>query len=343
MPYLNSNNVVIRNSNTMDTVKLVDMLSKLGVIKRKKRRVKRQVPEPVVMENPLASASRFLGSRPLINISNNADSAKIGEADAIRREAFYHVGRLTDAINRQNVRDGEPTRMQPNARIERDTQTEQPEANDAEMQTDDTGIPAINAGEMDRVGPNDETDEMQDDRIIDYAGEGGDGMVDDEDEGDESDWLMPVPIGRVFMTPEKAPEPFQPPESEGEPPEPEDEDIVDAPRSPEYPPAGEETPEPSAVYEPERYIENNQLNRVLGGLITSGFPKLKAPSKMNVNQINELTGQFLRAVGKQFPDDADTYRQALEPIITNSRMTKPQKHQLLRDTIESFARSKNLV
>lgn len=304
MPYLNSNNVVIRNSNTMDTVKLVDMLSKLGVIKRKKRRVKRQVPEPVIMETPLASATRFLGSRPLINISNNADAAKIGEADAIRREAFYHVGRLTDAINRQNVRDEEPARMQPNARIERDTQTEQPEANDEEMQPDDTGIPAINAGEMDRVGPNDETDEMQDDRMIDYAGEGGDGMVDDEDE---------------------------------------DKDFVDAPRSPEYPPAGEVTPEPSAVYEPERYIENSQLNTVLSGMIISGFPKLKAPSKMNVNQINELTGQFLRAVSKQFPDDADTYRQALEPIITNSRMTKPQKHQLLRDTIESFARSNNLV
>jgi len=304
MPYLNSNNVVIRNSNTMDTVKLVDMLSKLGVIKRKKRRVKRQVTEPVAIETPLASATRFLGSRPLINISNNTDAAKTGEADAIRREAFYHVGRLTDAINRQNVRGDEPTRMQPNARIERDSQTEQPDANDVEMQTDDTGIPAINAGEMDRIGPNDETDEMQDDRIIDYAGEGDDGMVDDEDE---------------------------------------DKDFVDGPRSPEYPPAGEVTPEPSAVYEPERYIENNQLNRVLSGLITSGFPKLKAPSKMNVNQINELTGQFLRAVSKQFPDDADTYRQALEPIITNSRMTKPQKHQLLRDTIESFARSNNLV
>jgi len=288
----------------MDTVKLVDMLSKLGVIKRKKRRVKRQVTEPVAIETPLASATRFLGSRPLINISNNTDAAKTGEADAIRREAFYHVGRLTDAINRQNVRGDEPTRMQPNARIERDSQTEQPDANDVEMQTDDTGIPAINAGEMDRIGPNDETDEMQDDRIIDYAGEGDDGMVDDEDE---------------------------------------DKDFVDGPRSPEYPPAGEVTPEPSAVYEPERYIENNQLNRVLSGLITSGFPKLKAPSKMNVNQINELTGQFLRAVSKQFPDDADTYRQALEPIITNSRMTKPQKHQLLRDTIESFARSNNLV
>ncbi len=281
----------------MDTVKLVDMLSKLGVIKRKKRRVKRQVTEPVAIETPLASATRFLGSRPLINISNNADAAKTGEADAIRREAFYHVGRLTDAINRQNVRDGEPTRMQPNARIERPREEEE----DVSIQVADDDVPDINDAEMDRVGPNDETAEMQDDRIIDYAGEGGDGMVDDEDE---------------------------------------DKDFVDGPRSPEYPPAGEVTPEPSALYEPERYIENNQLNRVLSGLITSGFPKLKGG--MNLNQINELSGQFIRAVSKQFPDDAEAYRQALEPIA-NSRMKKPEKYKLLRDTIESFSRSNNLV
>ena len=279
----------------MDTVKLVDMLSKLGVIKRKKRRVKRQVPEPVAIETPLASATRFLGSRPLINISNNADSAKIGEADAIRREAFYHVGRLTDAINRQNVRDGEPTRMQPNIPIERPREEEE----DVSIQAVDDDVPDINDVEMDRVGPNDETAEMQDDRIIDYAGEGGAGLVDDEDE---------------------------------------DKDFVDGARSPEFPPP--ETPEPSALYEPERYIENNQLNRVLSGLITSGFPKLKGG--MNLNQINELSGQFIRAVSKQFPDDADTYRRALEPIAS-SRMRKPEKYQLIRDTIERFSLSKNLV
>jgi hypothetical protein len=267
------------------------------------------------METPLASASRFLGSRPLINISNNADSAKIGEADAIRREAFYHVGRLTDAINRQNVRDEEPTRMQPNARIERprpetedvsiqaEPETEdvsiqaEPETEDVSIQAVDDDVPDINDVEMDRVGPNDETAEMQDDRIIDYAGEGGDGMVDDEDE---------------------------------------DKDFVESPMQPPEPP----TPEPSAFYEGERYIENKQLNRVLSGLVIGGFPKLKGG--MNLNQINELSGQFLRAVSKQFPDDADIYRRVLEPIAT-SRMKKPEKYQLLRDTIESFARSNNLV
>lgn len=282
----------------MDTVKLVDMLSKLGVIKRKKRRVKRDVP-PVVVETPLASATRFLGSRPLINISNNADAAKTGEADAIRREAFYHVGRLADAIDRQNVRDEEPTRMQPNARIERPREDE----DDVSIQVADDDVPDINDVEMDRVGPNDETTEMQDDRIIDYAGEGSEGLVDDEDE---------------------------------------DKDFVEAPRSPEYPPPGEVTPEPSNVYEPERYIENFKLNDILRSQVVFGdFQKLK--SSMTVTQINELTGKFLEGVSKRFPDDADQYRQILEPIVTNSRMKKPQKYQLLRDTIEGFARSNNLV
>lgn len=210
MPYLNSNNVIIRNTNAMDTVKLFDMLSKLGVIKRKKRRVQRQ---PAAIEAPIPAATRFLGSSPIINVSNNTDAAKIGEADAIRREAFYHVGRLTDAINRQQRADAEePARMQPIQHIEREV----PETQNMEIQTDDSGLPNVDDAEMDRFGPNDKTAEMADDRIIDYAGESGAGLVDDE--GDDGDWVSQEGEISVPAKPEEnvmLPEPIVRPEIDG--------------------------------------------------------------------------------------------------------------------------------
>lgn len=187
MPYLNSNHVIIRNSNTMDTVKLIDTLSKLGVIKKKKKRSGRKMEEAQsqMESTPFESAQRFLQSPAIRTLRDNTvdDSAKRAELERIRREAFGHVARVTDALERQREEQAqEPTRFQPVARIPR-SESEQMTNEDVEIQgVNNDVVPNVNDAEMDRVGPNDKVDEMVDDRNISYAGEDGRGLVFDEED-----------------------------------------------------------------------------------------------------------------------------------------------------------------
>jgi hypothetical protein len=188
MPYLNSNNVIIRNSNAMDTVKLIDMLSKLGVIKKKKRRAtkKTQQPQPEIQETPAQSAQRFLTSRPVISLQQNPDTAKMVDIERIRREAFGHIGRLTDAVERQRDEMDEQQRMVATPRIRRFQEpTEEEiidESVDVEGIDEGSAIPSVNEAEMDRLGANDATEEMQNDRLVGYAGEDDEGFVANSDD-----------------------------------------------------------------------------------------------------------------------------------------------------------------
>jgi hypothetical protein len=209
MPYLNSNHVIIRNSNTMDTVKLIDTLSKLGIIKKKKKKSGRKMEEAQsqMESTPFESAQRFLQSRPAINVKDNTgdDTAKRAEIERIRREAFGHMARVTDALERQREEQAqEPTRFQPIARIQRfenqqmanedvDVPDALPDVNDAEnqqMANEDVNIQGVNNdvvpnvkdADLRRVGPNDKVDEMVDDRNVTYPGEDGRGLVFDEED-----------------------------------------------------------------------------------------------------------------------------------------------------------------
>ena len=171
----------------MDTVKLIDTLSKLGIIKKKKKKSGRKMEEalPQMESTPFESAQRFLQSRPAINVKDNTgdDTAKRAEIERIRREAFGHMARVTDALERQREEQAqEPTRFQPIARIQR-FENQQMANEDVDIQgVNNDVVPDINDAEMDRVGPNDKVDEMVDDRNISYAGEDGRGMVFDEED-----------------------------------------------------------------------------------------------------------------------------------------------------------------
>jgi hypothetical protein len=188
MPYLNSNNVIIRNSNAMDTVKLIDMLSKLGVIKKKKRRAtkKTQQPQPEIQETPAQSAQRFLTSRPVISLQQNPDTAKMVDIERIRREAFGHIGRLTDTVERQRDEMDEQRRMVAMPRIRRSQEpTEEEiidESVDVEGIDEGSAIPSVNEAEMDRHGANDATEEKSNDRLVGYAGEDDEGFVANSDD-----------------------------------------------------------------------------------------------------------------------------------------------------------------
>jgi len=188
MPYLNSNNVIIRNSNAMDTVKLVDMLSKLGVIKKKKRRAakKAKMVQPEVQETPAEMAQRFLTSRPVINLQQSPDTAKTADIERIRREAFGHIASLTDTVERQRAEMAQPNRIVAIPRIRRSQEpTEEEiidESVDVEGIDEGSAIPSVNQAEMDRLGANDATQEMQDDRVVQYAGEDNEGFVANEED-----------------------------------------------------------------------------------------------------------------------------------------------------------------
>lgn len=188
MPYLNSNNVIIRNSNAMDTVKLIDMLSKLGVIKKKKRRTtkKTQQPQSEIQETSAQSAQRFLTSRPVINLQQNPDTAKMVDIERIRREAFGHIGRLTDTVERQRDEMDEQRRMVATPRIRRSQEpTEEEiidESVDVEGIDEGSAIPSVNEAEMDRLGANDATEEMSNDRVVGYAGQDDEGFVANSDD-----------------------------------------------------------------------------------------------------------------------------------------------------------------
>lgn len=301
---LNHNNVIIRNTNSMDTVRLVEMLSKLGIIKKKKRRTRAPaIAETAPATMPLYGASKFLDSRPVVSLSNNVDSAKTGEIDALKREAFYHIGRLQDQVQRAQ-HSPEEGRIKVDRHINRNGADEEPVFTGA----DDFEVPSNSHAEMKLVGPNDETAEMQDDRIIDYAGEGNEGIITDDSDS--------------FIEPRS---PVEPPPEPSAPPEPEEE----APRA-EY------TPEPSAVYEPETVIENKKLNRMLSGMIVKDFPKLNVG--MTNAEIEQLAFQFSNAQAKQFPDSAEGIDEMLEPILTGQKMKKAAKYEILRNAIETFAK-----
>ena len=302
---LNHNNVIIRNTNSMDTVRLVEMLSKLGIIKKKKRRTR----APVIAETapatmPMYGASKFLDSRPVVSLSNNVDAAKTGEIDALKREAFYHIGRLQDQVQRAQ-HSPEEGRIKVDRHINR---------NDADEETvftgaDDFEVPSNSHAEMKLVGPNDETAEMQDDRIIDYAGEGNEGVITDDSDS-------------AFIQPRSPVEP---------PPEPEEE----APRA-EY------TPEPSAVYEPEEVVPTNKLNRMLRGIIVDDFPKLN--SGMTVREMQVLTTRFILAVNKQFPKQADAFEREVSNIMEGRKGGKrADKYEQLRSAIEKFGKANDLL
>jgi hypothetical protein len=191
MPYLNSNNVIIRNSNAMDTVKLIDMLSKLGVIKKKKRRAtkKTQQPQPEIQETPAQSAQRFLTSRPVISLQQNPDTAKMVDIERIRRETFGHIARLTDTVEQQREDMTQANRMIATQRIKRFQQPTEQEIDDESVNVEgvDAGsaIPSVNDNDMDRHGANDATEEKSNDRLVVYAGENNEGSAanDDDDNG----------------------------------------------------------------------------------------------------------------------------------------------------------------
>lgn len=301
---LNHNNIVIRNSNSMDTIRLVEMLSKLGIIKKKKRRTRASATaESATTANmPMYGASKFLDSRPVVSLSNNVDAGKAGEIDALKREAFYHIGRLQDQVQRSQ-HSPEDGRIKVDRHINRNDDDDESvftSANDFE-------VPSNSHAEMKLVGPNDETAEMQDDRIIDYAGEGNEGIITDD--------------GDSFIEPGSPIEP--PPESE------------EAPRA-EY------TPEPSAVYAPEETVPTNKLNRMLRGIIVNDFPKLN--SGMTVQEMQVLTTRFLLAVNKQFPEQANAFEREVSNIMDGRKGGKrADKYEQLRSAIERFGKANNLI
>jgi len=184
MPLLNTNHLTIRNSNSMDTVKLIDMLSKLGVLKKKTKRSNRRMPEPQVEQTPLEGAQRFLTSRPVINMQNGgSESAKMVDIERLRREAFGYMARVTDALERQREEQAlQPVRMQPDQHISR-YENAQMADEDVDIEgVNNNVVPDVNDAEMDRVGPVDMSYEMTDDRNIAYAGEDGKGTVFDAED-----------------------------------------------------------------------------------------------------------------------------------------------------------------
>lgn len=175
----------------MDTVKLIDMLSKLGVIKKKKRRAtkKTQQPQPEIQEASAQSAQRFLTSRPVINLQQNPDTAKMVDIERIRREAFGHIARLTDTVEQQREDMTQANRMIATQRIKRFQQPTEQEIDDESVNVEgvnaESAIPSVNDNDMDRHGANDATEEKSNDRLVVYAGENNEGSAanDDDDNG----------------------------------------------------------------------------------------------------------------------------------------------------------------
>jgi hypothetical protein len=127
-----------------------------------------------------------LTSRPVINLQQNPDTAKMVDIERIRREAFGHIGRLTDAVERQRDEMDEQQRMVATPRIRRYQEpTEEEiidESVDVEGIDEGSAIPSVNEAEMDRLGANDATEEMQNDRLVGYAGEDDEGFVANSDD-----------------------------------------------------------------------------------------------------------------------------------------------------------------
>jgi hypothetical protein len=172
----------------MDTVKLVDMLSKLGVIKKKKRRAakKAKMVQPEVQETPAEMAQRFLTSRPVINLQQSPDTAKTADIERIRRETFGHIARLTDTVERQRAEMAQPNRIVAIPRIRRSQEPTEEEIDDESVNVEgiDEGsaIPSVNDNDMDRHGANDATEEKSNDRLVVYAGENNEGSAANDDD-----------------------------------------------------------------------------------------------------------------------------------------------------------------